>query len=247
MQRSGFFVVFFIIVAVGIFTSDEAVSQDADGDGSVSMAFGGDDCDDNDAGRFPGNTEVCDAGHVDEDCDSLTFGFRDGDGDGFPDASCCNMYRGSLRCGSDCDDHVAFVHPIQVEVCNYVDDNCDGLIDEMLGTSFRSYTDQDGDGYGGRRNILTGRSSDHLCPGAFGYTNVGGDCDDMNPNIFVGSMVCIPAHPTDITVCGSNGAFMKAKCPDGSKCFTQPNGTGVCHPEDKGATIPPVKVIIEFN
>ena len=51
---------------------DEDVPQemgcqiDVDGDGSMSMECGGDDCDDEDPRRFPGNTDICD--EVDNDC-----------------------------------------------------------------------------------------------------------------------------------------------------------------------------------
>lgn len=63
---------------------------DRDGDGAISIACGGADCDDNDPNRFPGNAEVCDANGVDEDCDLRTFGNRDSDGDGYIDALCRN-------------------------------------------------------------------------------------------------------------------------------------------------------------
>src|SRR5690606_530022 len=46
--------------------------RDADGDGRPSMTCGGDDCDDADDNRFPGNTEVCDDSAHDEDCVSDT-------------------------------------------------------------------------------------------------------------------------------------------------------------------------------
>jgi len=62
----------------------------ADGDGRDSIACGGDDCDDNDRNRYPGNAEVCDAEDHDEDCDATTFGNRDVDGDGHIDALCGN-------------------------------------------------------------------------------------------------------------------------------------------------------------
>jgi len=48
--------------------ADCAVSDgDADDDGVVSEAFGGEDCDDDDPLNFPGNTEACDG--QDNDCD----------------------------------------------------------------------------------------------------------------------------------------------------------------------------------
>lgn len=68
----------------------ECGARDADGDGVESMACGGTDCNDNDPNRFPGNREVCDAGH-DEDCDPTTFGNKDSDGDRYVDANCYNM------------------------------------------------------------------------------------------------------------------------------------------------------------
>lgn len=68
----------------------QAPPQDRDGDGAVAIASGGDDCDDNDPRRFPGNAEVCDADGVDEDCDLTTGGQRDADRDGYNDAACFN-------------------------------------------------------------------------------------------------------------------------------------------------------------
>lgn len=68
----------------------EAPRIDNDGDGSIAIISGGDDCDDNDPTRFPGNAEVCDADGHDEDCDYSTGGTRDQDRDGYVDAACFN-------------------------------------------------------------------------------------------------------------------------------------------------------------
>lgn len=92
--------------------------RDEDGDGHVNQALGGDDCDDRDANRYPGNAEVCDTAHHDEDCNPLTYGERDADRDGYPDARCCNRHAGrELSCGSDCDDANAVIHP-DAQVCS---------------------------------------------------------------------------------------------------------------------------------
>src|SRR5262249_42785771 len=101
-------------------------SGDADGDGHRSIACMGDDCNDMDPNEFPGHAEVCDTTGHDEDCDPHTFGVRDSDGDGSPDALCCNAdATGTMFCGQDCDDTNAGVHPGVPEVCNGIDDNCD--------------------------------------------------------------------------------------------------------------------------
>lgn len=66
----------------------ERPCQDNDGDGSKAIACGGDDCDDGDPNRFPGNIEICDARGIDEDCDPTTVGDLDRDGDGFVSDLC---------------------------------------------------------------------------------------------------------------------------------------------------------------
>ena len=53
----------------------EMPCEDRDGDGHTAVHCGGDDCDDNDANRFPGNVEIQDAQDHDEDCDVNTHGF----------------------------------------------------------------------------------------------------------------------------------------------------------------------------
>jgi len=49
---------------------DAAGCADEDGDGHAAASCGGDDCNDEDATRFPGATEVCNGG-VDDDCNGL--------------------------------------------------------------------------------------------------------------------------------------------------------------------------------
>lgn len=76
-----------------------ATCPDADGDGHRSQACGGaanDDCDDNDANRYPGNVEVCDDVGHDEDCDPCTVrapnaAAGDADRDRYTSATCSNV------------------------------------------------------------------------------------------------------------------------------------------------------------
>lgn len=106
---------------------------DCDGDGSLhQLECGGDDCDDDDPNRKPGNLEVCDAEGHDEDCDLETFaGPDDGDldGDGFISAMCCN----GDACGNDCDDSDINVNPGAAEVCDGIDNDCSGAADDADG------------------------------------------------------------------------------------------------------------------
>lgn len=81
------------------------VQADLDRDGFHAREWGGDDCDDGDSTRFPGNREVCDRYNHDEDCDSSTHGGADADGDSLADGACCNVLAsGAKFCGTDCDD-----------------------------------------------------------------------------------------------------------------------------------------------
>ena len=80
---------------------------DQDHDGHEPFHCGGDDCDDNDANRYPGQAEVCDAAGHDEDCNPLTYGNRDTDKDGEADARCCNRDGSDVYCGVDCNDAAA--------------------------------------------------------------------------------------------------------------------------------------------
>ncbi|MGM0574616.1 MAG: MopE-related protein [Myxococcota bacterium] len=91
-------------------------SLDEDGDG-YTVEEG--DCDDEDPRAYPGAPEKCDDG-VDQDCDGSDLAcdtVTDADFDGF-------------HSGVDCNDNDEAVNPWAQEVCNFVDDDCDGLIDE---------------------------------------------------------------------------------------------------------------------
>lgn len=73
---------------------------DLDDDGHQSAACGGDDCDDSNPRRYPGNREVCDTRGLDEDCDPCTVsevtalrigGDGDRDEDSFISINCFNV------------------------------------------------------------------------------------------------------------------------------------------------------------
>ncbi|WP_265561810.1 putative metal-binding motif-containing protein [Sphingomicrobium arenosum] len=110
--------------------SSGLINTDQDGDGVTAIAFGGDDCDDNDPNRYPGNPEIPDEGH-DEDCDPRTYGELDRDGDRFFDARPYNVgSNGTVYRGDDCDDLNIKVNPAAWDIPNGNDDDCDGDVDE---------------------------------------------------------------------------------------------------------------------
>ncbi len=157
---------------------------DQDRDGHRAANCGGDDCNDADPQRYPGRMEVCDATDHDEDCDPLTHGQRDMDRDGFDDNRCCNVgAMGARTCGEDCDDARRNVNPLTTEVCDGVDNDCDGRVDE--GVSVPGFDDRDRDRHG---DPMRPRNA---CPGAVGFATLGDDCDDTNAS----------RHPGHVEVC----------------------------------------------
>jgi hypothetical protein len=73
----------------------------------------------------------------------------------------------------DCDDNNAAVNPNATELCNQLDDDCDGQLDDGL-ESVIYYPDLDLDGYGDDASDSTS------CAVVDGFILVGGDCNDQD-------------------------------------------------------------------
>jgi len=169
---------------------DEATSVDACVQPEGYVGDPG-DCDDADAASWPGAEELCDG--ADNDCDGLSDAddldvvdpdtwFLDADADGHGGSAysveACEAPDGFSATSDDCDDADDAVFPSANEVCDGVDNDCDGDADEAGATGEVSwYEDGDGDGYGD-----AGSSADS-CEGASGYVADATDCDDDDANV----------------------------------------------------------------
>jgi hypothetical protein len=168
--------------------------EDADGDGygaddaeptevctfGAGYAESPSDCDDTKAYVNPEGVEICN--ELDDNCDGRTdegvtiFAYIDDDGDGHgaigtTPAELCTITTGYAATATDCDDSTSLRHPELTEICNGIDDNCDGRIDE--GLTLTAYADEDGDGYG-----AIGASPEIVCEIGPGHSATATDCDD---------------------------------------------------------------------
>lgn len=80
--------------------------------------------------------------------------------------------------GKDCDDSRADVHPGATEICDLVDNDCDGVVDE--GQTLTVYADVDGDMFGDASKSV------EVCPIGANLEHFalnGRDCNDKNPTV----------------------------------------------------------------
>ena len=184
---------------------------DADGDGygdwrlpveaceapSQHVANDG-DCNDDDDSLHPSAVEACD--NIDNDCDEFIDDedddvqrevevqvFADVDDDGFGDPAvpsiACAAGGGFVEDNNDCDDADSGVHPNAQEVCDNIDNDCNGVIDEGVTTTF--YLDADGDGYGDWRLPV------EACEAPSQHVANDGDCNDDDDSL----------HPSAVEAC----------------------------------------------
>ncbi|MHC4278190.1 MAG: RCC1 domain-containing protein, partial [Planctomycetota bacterium] len=125
-----------------------------------------------------GNGQLGDGGIVSQsDTPIFVSGFNctDADGDGY-------AVEGGLCGAVDCNDGDANINPGAAEVCDLVDNNCDGNTDEGFATS-TFYPDSDGDGYGDVDPL----NSTQACLAPSGYVSDNTDCDDTDASINPGA------------------------------------------------------------
>ena len=129
------------------------------------------DCNDSDASNFP------------------TVFYKDNDQDGYGDASsakesCATTEAGYVTNSLDCNDDDADVKPYADELCDGVDNNCDGSVDGNDATDLTEwYLDADGDGYGDSQSLSLVKSCNDPTNDSIAYSEIKTDCDDTNPDL----------------------------------------------------------------
>ncbi len=108
--------------------------------------------------------------------------YKDVDGDGYGNAAdtvwSCLLQSGYVANNTDCNDSNTSIHPGAIEICNGIDDNCDGQIDEIKSIF---YHDVDADGFGNLSDTV------QVCAAPTGYVSNSTDCNDSNINVHPGA------------------------------------------------------------
>lgn len=189
-----------------------------------------DDCNDDDITIFPGAPELCDG--KDNNCNSTTdeevqktyYTDADGDGYGNPEkpVSACSVPTGATETSADCNDGDETIHPGAAEVCDLIDQNCNGVTDEDVQIAF--HTDTDNDGFGDATSKIT-----LACTAPAGMALAYGefaDCDDYDSNVHPGATEicdgkvnnCVGALSETDSLCEDGDKLTKDTCGGAKGC-----------------------------
>ena len=147
--------------------------------------------------------------------------YADADGDDYGNVNDslfvadCNAPPGYVYDSSDCNDGDDSINPAATEICDGIDNNCDGNIDPL----YTFYADTDGDGYGDSTNSLLD------CTAPLGYVSDSTDCDDTNGSI----------NPAAVEICNEIDDNCNVSIDDGVfqlTCYPDNDGDGYGYASD---------------
>ena len=122
---------------------------------------------------------------INDACSLFSYYYADRDNDGFGDAFnlvfSCSQPIGFVTDNTDCNDNNVSVNSGTTEICDGIDNNCDGNIDEGF-TLIEQYPDTDGDGYGDFNSPPS-----YFCNLEPGFATNNSDCDVIDPSINPGA------------------------------------------------------------
>jgi len=161
------------------------------------------------------DADACTADSCSEGDGGCVHAARDGDGDGYGDDACG---------GDDCADDDPERHPGAAEVCNGLDDDCDGTVDEACCTPDLPCTTTCGST--GAATCNMDGSAGPCAPPAETCNGTDDDCDGMTDEDFD----CVPeASESCMTTCGTMGS---RACSDTCAWGACGAGTEVCNGVD---------------
>jgi len=149
------------------------------------------DCNDADASVHPSAFEICNGaddncnGQIDEGVETTYYKDNDGDGYGTPNDKLeeCQAPEGYVDNGTDCNDFNESIHPTADELCNDIDDNCNGVVDDGL-PLVDLYPDNDGDGHGASGGVPWKKCLYQGDDPPVGWSLISDDCDDSDATVF---------------------------------------------------------------
>ncbi len=212
---------------------------DLDEDGYVAEI----DCDDGRKTVHPDAPELCDGldndcdDLIDEDADEAQTWYADTDGDGYGDRGVatteCTAPEGYVADNTDCDDSQVVVHPGAPEVCDGLDNDCDGRVDVDAVDATLWSADVDGDGFGDAQDQQLS------CSPPAGYVADARDCDDGNGLVYPSAPEPDCTDPKDYN-CDGSVAYADADADGWAACedcddldgAVNPAAQEVCDPLD---------------